>query len=456
MVFSYLIHTLHSQHAVSIDSAHLGFWIFIGFLIVILTLQCVKLISDTPFFKFRSSINSLFVSNPINESRSFTCREADKTVIQPPLNPQKTSDYFGLCADSNVILISLESVASNYLKPYNPKGLEFRYFNQLAKTSWVSDYHICLSPNTNTSYFTLYQGNYFQTPADHTNHLDILKNNDFSPLYLTTCPTNKNPKFMKSMGMDSVYFEDNEGLSDKMIFSNLLTQVSKEHSDKNKLFLHLTNMQTHHPYTPLNEHQASDPFERYCLAVEEVDGMLPELMDEISELIDLDNTIIVYTADHGQSFGEMHYSIHSNSIIQPQINVPFLIYHPKLTSRKIAFSSHFDLMPTLYDLLGIRHSEQFIGNSIGLDHIPFSHVLFSETRCGNLPSCFGHINKQRKILIDASLETNVLLNLSDQETGSLSGKEQNYQKQLLRRALYQRGLINRPTDPLKWNNNCKH
>ena len=176
---------------------------------------------------------------------------------------------------------------------------------------------------------------------------------------------------------------------------------------------------------------SSNPKKRYLQSAEESDRLLPSLIDQLGEFIDLNNTIIVYTADHGQAFGEMSYKVHSSSTIFPQINVPFALYHPKLQPRTIEHSSHFDIMPTLFDLLGLEYNQPHIGTSLGCDQIQFSHVLFSETRCGNLPSCFGHINKERKLLLDVALNYAMETDLFDNPIKILSQKETLYWHQVM-------------------------
>ena len=368
------------------------------------------------------------------------------------------SPYFGLCRDAHVILISMESASAAYVKPYSATGNELDYFQQIRHKGWQSSYHICLSANTNTSFATLFQGNYFNAPQQD-NHLAILAREGYERSHICTNYGTNSHRLLCHLGFDRLYDSINYPMpyqSDVIGFNFLYQHFAARFKANKQQFIQIKNTQTHAPYHVYETKPSTDLFQRYRQAIDESDQLLPHLIQQLGQLIDLDNTIIVYTADHGQSFGEMGYKAHSSSIIYPQINVPFALYHPKLSPRQMDYSSHFDLMPTLFDLLGIEYQEQFIGTPLGCDDIPFSHILFSETRCGNLPSCFGHINRERKVLFDVAQNKHLQMDLYDNPTETISAKELKQWQQIMLCALEQRGLVNRPLNAANWIRQRQH
>jgi arylsulfatase A-like enzyme len=81
----------------------------------------------------------------------------------------------------------------------------------------------------------------------------------------------------------------------------------------------------------------------------------------------LDNTLIVLTADHGETIGEHNTLGHSMWLYRPIIHIPLLIYHPgsvpSIIVEKETVQS-IDIMPTILDILNIPIPEQVQGRSL--------------------------------------------------------------------------------------------
>jgi arylsulfatase A-like enzyme len=208
-----------------------------------------------------------------------------------------------------------------------------------------------------------------------------------------------------------------------------------------KLFLHITNSQTHFPYETHSQPASDDVRIRYVQAIEEADFCLGRFLLALDDLIPLANTIKVYTADHGESLGERGYKAHSTAITREQINVPFAIHHPEMPHFEVPFSTHFDVFPTLFDFLGIHYDYPAIGSSLRLPNRTLNEVLFSETRHGATPSCYGHVGARAKLFFDVSLDRYQVLDWDDQIVKELSGAEQDRCRAMLLAALRTRGLV---------------
>jgi arylsulfatase A-like enzyme len=96
-----------------------------------------------------------------------------------------------------------------------------------------------------------------------------------------------------------------------------------------------------------------DRFKRYqdyyfnCLR--DMDVQLGRLLDELEDLGQLENTVIIYTADHGELGGA--HGLHGKGAApyREQNNVPLIIAHPDRPrgERCQALTSHIDLLPTV-------------------------------------------------------------------------------------------------------------
>ncbi len=97
-----------------------------------------------------------------------------------------------------------------------------------------------------------------------------------------------------------------------------------------------------------------------------VDDQIGDILKALEEKGCLDDTIIVFTADHGDMAGG-HGMIRkaTDSLYDEMVNVPLLIRHGSLEPGVFrANVSLTDLMPTLLDMVGVRRVEEFPGNSM--------------------------------------------------------------------------------------------
>lgn len=109
-------------------------------------------------------------------------------------------------------------------------------------------------------------------------------------------------------------------------------------------------------------HKASqkpeDPLERarwanYDHRVSVVDGYIGRILNKLDEQGLADSTVVILTADHGESFGELGVKGHGLGINNASVHVPLLIHIPGLPPadyhRPVAL---MDIAPTVMDLTG--------------------------------------------------------------------------------------------------------
>jgi phosphoglycerol transferase MdoB-like AlkP superfamily enzyme len=101
--------------------------------------------------------------------------------------------------------------------------------------------------------------------------------------------------------------------------------------------------------------------DRYIAEIRELDDYIKQVFEVLAKRDLLSTTIIIITADHGESFGENGFLTHSLSDQgdrESTYRVPLAIYFPqeyKLKGRNISvLTSIADIVPTIYDLLGIN------------------------------------------------------------------------------------------------------
>ena len=188
-------------------------------------------------------------------------------------------------------------------------------------------------------------------------------------------------------------------------------------------FLHLSYFPPHHPYMPVKKYADMyldkldelelppnydhEAMQKWCrskmtpdsLSVEDVkyfralyfgfmtqlDAALGDLVAGMEERGLMDNTIVVFTSDHGDNLGE-HGRFYKGNMYEGSVRVPLMVHWPshKLKSRKIINDnvSHVDMVSTLLEASGIEAPEYMPGKNM----LPLmkgresweSHEVFSE------------------------------------------------------------------------------
>ena len=112
----------------------------------------------------------------------------------------------------------------------------------------------------------------------------------------------------------------------------------------------------------------------YASEVTYADHYIGQVLGYMARSELLENTIVVLTADHGESLGERgswwpngEYWLHGDDLYSPGIQVPLIIYDPRTDRQQRVLSAaiqHIDVMPTILDLVGIPIPRQAQGRSI--------------------------------------------------------------------------------------------
>jgi N-acetylglucosamine-6-sulfatase len=98
-----------------------------------------------------------------------------------------------------------------------------------------------------------------------------------------------------------------------------------------------------------------------------VDDGVGLLLDALKANGELDNTVFVFTSDHGYWYGEHGLSVERRLAYEEGIRIPLLIRFPSLIrpgSVVDEFALSIDLAPTLLDLAGTTSSQKLDGRSL--------------------------------------------------------------------------------------------
>ena len=102
----------------------------------------------------------------------------------------------------------------------------------------------------------------------------------------------------------------------------------------------------------------------YDSEVRFLDEHIGSLVDHLKETDQLDDTVIIFTGDHGECLGE-HRLINHNRLYRCSVNVPMLVHIPGEGHERIDTPvSGIDIMPTILDVLNIKTDRVTRGESM--------------------------------------------------------------------------------------------
>jgi arylsulfatase A-like enzyme len=125
---------------------------------------------------------------------------------------------------------------------------------------------------------------------------------------------------------------------------------------EDKFFLWLHYFDPHQTHTPPAEYRAQLPESPYHAEILFVDQEIGRLLDTVKSLGLKENTLVVLTADHGESLSEHGETDHSMLAYDSTMRVPLVLWGPTLLGEGSVVESlvrTVDIAPTILDLLNL-------------------------------------------------------------------------------------------------------
>lgn len=138
-----------------------------------------------------------------------------------------------------------------------------------------------------------------------------------------------------------------------------------EGAQKGKFFAWVHLYDPHTPYDPPEPYRSRYPRDLYIGEIAYTDHVVGRLLDWLREKGLLERTLVILTADHGESLGDHGESTHSYFIYGATTQVPLIIRTPwEDRGRSRAPVSTVDILPTLLDLVGLAPQTGIDGRSL--------------------------------------------------------------------------------------------
>ncbi len=319
------------------------------------------------------------------------------------------------CDDCNVILVSIDTLRQDHVGVYGYERDTTPNIDSFANDAVRFEHAIAMAPSTLPSHASIFTSmipehhRAFRSterplPDDAVTMAEIL----FQAGYRTggfTAGAQMHEKYNVDQGFD-VYDSFEQEMTHASRFSDIVEKGKRfldQYGDE-QFFLFLHTYEVHTPYTPPREYlQVFDPdyegdlgdeislqylrsvFEnpvrlrvsekdrRHIVAaydgeIRNMDAAFGDLLAYLRERDLYENTLIVFTSDHGEEFGERgRHGWHSWTLYDELLTVPLLIKLPGSRYGGQTFGEvarGIDILPTMVDLLDIDTAQPFEGRSL--------------------------------------------------------------------------------------------
>ena len=163
-------------------------------------------------------------------------------------------------------------------------------------------------------------------------------------------------------------------------------RLLEAHDRAKPFFLYLHFMDVHEYAAPPSfKTFGTDSRGAYLAAIRWVDDAVTRVRKKLAAAGYLEDTVIVFGADHGETFGEHGVHGHARNVLTPVVWVPLVIRLPFRVEPPVRVATqvpNVDLAPTLLDLAGVTIPADFEGRSL----VP---LMTGEAAVGDRPTYAG-------------------------------------------------------------------
>ncbi len=372
-----------------------------------------------------------------------------------PLTPSPTqSSVHGLLCGASVVLLTFESLGSSHLAP----GAAVTPFLSAIcddKHSISSAAHFCLAPLTNAAHIALYHSRHrlstaFDGSPPSRSHLDQLVRAGYLTLYLTAARADHYglSDILREAGfahiIDGTVLSHHTGIervTDAALLTAGIAEVTlRIRQHHGPFFLHVHAANAHLPHhvedsQRFSRHDQEDDRSRFLNSIEETDTLFGQLWNALCELsqqrgMDQQRPLLVIGSDHGQSFGEQGYRSHASAVSTEQTQVPLAFHHPRLSRSVIPWSTHFQVLPSTLDLLGIAAVSGQSSSLFAAQDSP-NCLLWDGQPSRSTSGCLGLLLGDRKYSLDLIRDTCIESDWRDRDGHPIDGEDRVYFEALI-------------------------
>ena len=282
--------------------------------------------------------------------------------------------------DLNVLLVTIDTLRPDRLSCYSPKYLQTRQIDALAARGVLFERAFAHAPLTLPSHASILLGAAPPAHGADDNGMRVVPRGVPSLPKTLKAAGYATGAFVSAFPLDT-RFGLNEGFdvyddkyparaasaldfperpADKTMTAALDWLAARN----GRWFLWVHLFDPHAPYAPPEPYAARFAQDPYSGEVAYVDDTLGKLFAAIDARGESGRTLVVLTADHGESLGEHGEMTHSYFAYNSTLWVPLVVAGPGLKAARVKdLVSHEDIFPTVCDLLGLQKPADLPGRS---------------------------------------------------------------------------------------------
>jgi arylsulfatase len=330
----------------------------------------------------------------------------------------------------NVILITVDTLRADHLGCYGYNRNTSPNVDKFAKDSLLFEKSFSHAPVTSSSFSSILSGfmphetSVYRNnalPSDINTVTEFLKNEGYKTVAVVS-----NFVLRKTRGFEQGFDIYNDKMMDEELVRLRPERLAEQTTVdavaylkkyyKNKFFMWIHYQDPHGPYTPkppFNNQFRNDSEKSLTLkfsSTPDLKGGIPSyqmlgenrdfnyyvsqydgeilyfdthfktLIETLKELNVYDNSLIIFTADHGEGMGEHdYYFTHGETLFNTCLHVPLIVKYKKETfGRRKDFVQSADIVPTILEVVGIDTDLNLRGRNL-LSKSPDERNIFSET-----------------------------------------------------------------------------
>ena len=352
-------------------------------------------------------------------------------------------------ARRNVILIVLEGAAAQYLDLY---GGDFRVTPRLAaraRQSVVVERAYAQSVSSAVALRTMLSSRYpYVSPRGPPDGLELrdkqmlpelLRNAGLRTAFFHSSDTGFGgvDDFLTQAGFQTIRDHGNRrclgqtlkdrysslGNLDRCTFVDLVQWI--EERPAKPFFAVLWTFQSHYPYfaetlrsrrldpAAIPAKRGREEKQRYFDALAEADALIDALLRRLEHAGQLEQTLVIVTADHGQAFGNRGTYGNGTSVHEESVRIPLILINSGLRAGSFGrISGQIDVAPTILDVLGLRPPDAWDGVSL-IAAVPERPIYFVNTTADLV---LGYRVRDRKVITNLVRGTTEIYDLRSDPT----------------------------------------
>ena len=292
-------------------------------------------------------------------------------------------------SDLNILLIIVDTLRADHLGCYGYQEVKTPNIDHLSDEGILFTNATCQVPLTLPSHCSILTGTYPMYHGVRDNAGFYLENENITLAEILSEYGYATSGFIGAFILDSRwgidqgfdYYFDNFDLSKYEVVTLEGVQRRGEEvveeaflwwdeNGHNKFFTWIHLFDPHAPYDPPKPFKTmfgGTPYELYDGEIAYTDMLIGQIMAKLEKKGVLDNTLIIFTSDHGEMLGEHKESFHGFFIYDAATRIPLIIKPPTTALRGRVIEAQVqsvDIVPTILHMLGIPIPNEVQGQSL--------------------------------------------------------------------------------------------